>query len=151
MQVIFFMGISCKTFHEKFFPFLCQLNLTSFQFKYMMLAPTGSYWGWRRCDGWWNGTTDLCTTYCGGNRSVDGRRKTAPSSASPPGVCQIRIIHMNILRTESQWKDLWTFWTDGVYILLNIISVLKGKDSNVFSGEINFLLCLHYFKIFWLF
>lgn len=73
----------------------------------------------------------LCTTDRGGNRGVDGRRKTAPASASSPGVCQIRIIHLTILRTESQRTDFWTFWTDGVYILLNIIPVLKGKDSYV--------------------
>lgn len=116
----FFMGISCRKFHEFFF-----------HFYNMVLALTGSYWGWHRSDGWRNGTTYLCTTDGGGNRGVDGRRKTAPASASSPGVCQIRIIHLTILRLESQRTDFWTFWTDGVYILLNIIPVLKGKDSYV--------------------
>lgn len=102
-----------------------------FHFYNMVLALTGSYWGWHRSDGWRNGTTYLCTTDRGGNRGVDGRRKTAPASASSPGVCQIRIIHLTILRLESQRTYFWTFWTDGVYILLNIIPVLKGKDSYV--------------------
>lgn len=97
----------------------------------MVLALTGSYWGWHRSDGWRNGTTYLCTTDRGGNRGVDGRRKTAPASASSPGVCQIRIIHLTFLRLESQRTDFWTFWTDGVYIMWNIIPVLKGKDSYV--------------------
>lgn len=105
----FFMGISCRKFHE-FFSISLPINASCLY--NMVFALTGSYWGWRRSDGWRNGTTDLCTTDRGGNRGVDGRRKTAPASASSPGVCQIRIIHLTILRTESQRTDFWTFWTD---------------------------------------
>lgn len=112
-----------------FFPISLPINASCLY--NMVFALTGSYWGWHRSDGWRNGTTDLCTTDRGGNRGVDGRRKTAPASASSPGVCQIRIIHLTFLRLESQRTDFWTFWTDGVYILLNIIPVLKGKDSYV--------------------
>lgn len=119
----FFMRISCRKYHEIF---SISLPINASCLYNMVLALTGSYWGWRRSDGWRNGTTDISTTDSGGNRGVDGRRKTAPASASSPGVCQIRIIHLTFLRLESQRTDFWTFWTDGVYIMLNIIPVLKG-------------------------